>query len=62
MRVSPQIYYLKTDDKDGFYLASTLTLAKNGLPLTLSSTLNKILKSSIPSDDFVWNLSLVYNY
>lgn len=62
MTVMPQIYYLKTDDKDGFYFTSTVSLAKKGFPLSISSTINKKVKSNIPSDDFVGNLSLVYSY
>ena len=62
MRAIPHVYYLKTDDKDGFYFTSTLTLAKKGFPLSISSVMNKKLKSDIVSDDFVWNLSLTYSY
>ena len=62
MRLVPQIYYLKADDKDGVYITSTVTLAKRGFPLTLSSIVNKKLQSNIPSDDFVWNISLAYSY
>ena len=62
MRAIPQVYYLKADDKDGFYLTSTITLAKKGFPFSISSVMNKKLQTNIPSDDFVWNLSLTYNY
>lgn len=62
MKIMPQIYYLKTDEKDGVYFTSSFTLAKKGLPLAISSTINKKIKSNIPSDDLVWNLSLVYSY
>ena len=33
-----------------------------GFPITVSSILNNKLQSSIPSDDFVWNLSLAYSF
>lgn len=62
MRLLPQIYQLKADDKDGVYFTSTVTLAKQGFSLTLSSIVNNKLQSNITSDDFVWNLSLTYSY
>lgn len=62
LRLAPQIYYLKTDDKDGCYFTSTVSLSKKGLPFSLSSTLNKKVKSNIVSNDFVWNISLAYLY
>ncbi len=62
MRATPQVYYLKTDDKDGFYLTSTVTFGKQGFPLSISSVMNKKLRSNIVSDDFVYNFSLTYSY
>jgi len=62
MRATPQIYYLKANDSDGLYFTSNFTLAKQGFPITVSSILNNKLQSSIPSDDFVWNISLAYSF
>jgi len=33
MRFTPQFYYLKMDDNDGFYFTSALTLSKKNFPL-----------------------------
>jgi hypothetical protein len=60
MRVSPQLLYLKLDAKDGLYFTSSLTLAKRNFPLSISSLINKPIKTSIAGKDFDWNVSLVY--
>lgn len=61
--VSPQAYYLATDDLKGYYVVGFITLAKKDFPLSVSSTLNKALDSEIaPEDDFTWNISLVYSF
>ncbi len=62
MGIAPQVYYLKNDDKDGFYAASTITLAKRNFPFSVSTLLNKKIKSDIPSDDFLWNITLTYAF
>jgi hypothetical protein len=62
MKASPQVYYLKLDEKDGYYVTSTFTLAKKNYPFAISSIVNKKIESNIPSDDFVWNVSLVYAF
>lgn len=57
----PPFYYLKQNDKDGTYFTSTLSIAKNGVPWTIASTINKEISGDIPgSKNFVWNVSLVY--
>ncbi len=62
MKFAPQVYYLRLDKVDGYYVTSTITLAKHKFPLSLSSTVNQKIQSNIPSDDFVWNVSLAYSY
>ncbi len=58
----PQIYYLKIDDTDGFYAASTLSFGLDDFPLTLSSVINKIIDSDITGNpDPLWNISLNYS-
>ena len=63
LKFLPQIYFLKADNTHGYYLNATLTLAKKGFPLSLSSQVNKAIKSNVAgSPDHVWNLNLVYNF
>jgi hypothetical protein len=58
----PQVYYLKIEDNDGYYAASTITLGLEGSPLSLSSVINKIIESDITGNpDPLWNISLNYS-
>lgn len=60
LRLYPQVYFLKMDEKSGFYITETLTFSHKNSPFFISSVLNKKLSSDIPGDDFIWNLSLHY--
>ena len=63
MKFAPQIFYLKADKVDGFYINTTLTLARSNFPLSISSVLNKTIESNVSgSKDFIWNISLVYAF
>jgi hypothetical protein len=62
LKVAPQFYYLKMDDKDGVYVSSTVTLAHKKSPFFISSIVSKTLKSEIGGKDFVWNVSLHYAF
>lgn len=62
LKISPQIYYLRMDTRDGVYYGSTLNLTKKDFPLSISSLFNKELKSNLSgSHDFLWNVSLIYS-
>jgi hypothetical protein len=62
-RFTPQFYYLRQDDKDGFYFTHTLTLAKKNFPLTVQSIINKTIQTDVPgSQNFVLNASLIYSF
>jgi hypothetical protein len=62
-RFTPQVYYLRQDGKDGFYITSTITLAKKNFPFTIQSIMNKTIQSDVPgSRDFLWNASLIYSF
>ena len=63
LKFAPQIYYLKADKEDGFFVNSTLTLVRRDFPLSISSILNKTIESSISgSKNFIWNVSLIYAF
>jgi len=63
IRFNPQVYYLKMDEDDGFYLNATITLARRNFPLSVSSLINKTIQTEIPvGEDFFWNLSLIYTF
>jgi hypothetical protein len=54
----PQFFYLRLDDKNGTYISESLSLSKNNFPLSISSIFTYKLKSTIPGDDFVWNVGV----
>jgi hypothetical protein len=63
MRLNTQIYYLVMDADDGYYFNATLTLARKNFPLTVSSLINKTIRTEIPlGEDFLWNVSLIYTF
>jgi len=63
MKLAPQLYYLRMDDKGGYYFSSSLTLAKSNFPLSVSALVNKTIKTNIPiGEDFIWNISLIYTF
>jgi hypothetical protein len=63
MKFVPQVYYLRMNQSDGFYLTSSMTLAKRNSPFSISGMFNKIIKTDISaSKNFVWNASIVYRF
>jgi hypothetical protein len=63
LKINPQLYYLKLDARDGIYVAENTTLYHKKLPFNISTTLNKVIKTTIiGSKDFVWNVSLNYTF
>ena len=57
---NPQVFYLKVDAHDGFYVNATTTLGIHGFPVTVAGIVNKAVTSTIAARNFDWNLSLVY--
>lgn len=62
MRFNPQFFYLRIDDRDGFYTAAGLTLARQNCPFSISTFVNQKLESAIATKDFDWNVSLTYAF
>lgn len=62
-KINPQVYRLKMDQQSGYYVTSTFTLVKEGSPFSLSSIVNKTIKTSIVgSKDLIYNLSINYSF
>ena len=57
---NPQVFYLKVDETDGYYVNATTTLGIKDFPFTISSIVNKAVESDIQAKDFDWNVSLIY--
>lgn len=62
MHLVPQVYYLKMDQRDGFYVTNTLTLEKKRFPLFIQTIMNKSIHTEIAGKSFVWNVSLIYSF
>ncbi|WP_338222625.1 hypothetical protein [Algoriphagus confluentis] len=62
MVINPQFFFLKVDENSGFYVNSGLTFKKGEFPVQFQAFGNKKLNSTIPGDDLVWNLSLLYKF
>ncbi len=62
LKIAPQVYYLKLDNKDGIYTSATITLSKKDSPFFISSIISKSIESNIGGKDFVWNVSLHYAF
>jgi N-acetyltransferase len=63
VRFIPQVFYLKQDARDGFYINSALAIGKGDLPLSVGAQVNRTIQTSIlEGDDFIWNVSLSYAF
>lgn len=62
IRLIPQVYYLKTDNTDGFYATNTMSITYKTVPFSISNIVNKAIDTTVPGKDFDWNVSLVYSF
>ena len=59
----PQVYYLKVDKQDGYYVTGNINLTKINSPFSLASTMNKEIHTNITgSKNFDWNLTFSYRF
>lgn len=62
MKLAAQAYFLKLDNQQGFYVNSTLSFNRRNFPFAVSSTVNQKIHSTIPGDDFLWNINLTWAF
>jgi hypothetical protein len=63
LRFMPQLYYLKMDKNSGYYFNSSVSLVRRNFPVTISSLINKTIKTDIPvGKDFLWNVSIAWSF
>ncbi len=62
VRLFPQVYFLKLDDREGFYTALSITLSKKNFPFSISTMMNQQLQTTINGKAFDWNLNLIYSF
>lgn len=62
LRFNPQVYYLRIADNEGVYTATSLALAREGWPFSISAMVNKAFQSNIAAKDFDWNVGFNYAF
>lgn len=61
VRADPQLYYLRTGGEDGVYLNAAATVARRGLPVSVSAMANTPIRTRIAAGQVaLWNVSLTY--
>lgn len=58
----PQVFYLKMNDKDGFFASSSFLVRKKDFPLSIGSIVSRKITSTIDTSDWIWNVSLIYSF
>lgn len=58
--LNPQLLYLKVDTQYGFYVNASTTFGLKDFPLSVSSIINRVIQTEIPSKHFDWNINLLY--
>jgi hypothetical protein len=48
LRINAQLYYLNQEGKDGQFYTATFTLSKSNFPLSVSSIINKTIRTNYP--------------
>lgn len=56
----PQVFYLKVDKAEGYYVNATATFGLHNFPVTLSGIVNKAITSTLAAQRFDWSINLVY--
>lgn len=59
---SPQLFYLKMNEKDGYFGSSSFVIGRKDFPVSLGSIISKKIVSEIEVDNWIWNLSLIYSF
>lgn len=63
LSLSPQLYYLRQDERSGIYTVGFLTLAHKKSRFSISGVFNKAIDTEIaPEKDFIWSVLLNYSF
>jgi hypothetical protein len=58
----PQVFYLKMNEKDGFFASSSMAIGRRNFPISLGGIISKKIVSEIEVDNWIWNISLIYSF
>jgi hypothetical protein len=62
-RLTPQLYYLALDARDGLFITSAISVSRRNIPLSVQCIVNKSIETDIEgSEKFLWNASLIYSF
>jgi hypothetical protein len=62
LNAKPQLFYLKMNEKDGYFASGSFVIGKKDFPLSLGTIISKKIISEIEVDNWIWNLSLIYSF
>ena len=63
LKLVPAVYYLNLDGYEGTYFTATVNVSHKKLPFALQSIVNQTFTSNLPGNvDFLWNISIHYNF
>jgi hypothetical protein len=62
LNAKPQLFYLKMNEKDGYFASGSLVIGKKDFPVSIGSIISKKIVSEIEVDNWIWNLSLIYSF
>ena len=62
LNLNPEFYFLKIDNNDGVYVATTFSLHHIKIPIFISSTINKAINTNLNAKTFDWNIALNYKF
>ncbi|MCH6201995.1 hypothetical protein MMU07_20635 [Aquiflexum sp. LQ15W] len=58
----PNVFYLKMNEKDGYFASSSLVIGRRNFPISLGGIVSKKIVSEIEVDNWIWNISLIYSF
>ena len=58
----PQAFYLKMNEKDGFFASSSMAIGRRNFPISIGGIISKKIVSEIEVDNWIWNISLIYSF
>lgn len=62
MNFATQLFYLKLNERDGYFVSANLSVGKSNFPISFGSTMYKTFNKEIGGKDFNWNVSLFYSF
>ena len=62
MNFAPQLFYLKLDERKGYYFSANMSINKINFPISIGSTMYNAFQTDVAGRDFNWNVSMIYSF